>query len=221
MSREITYKYRINTWGIVRYRSVGKRKGYADLNFNRIINENSLKNLKKREEIKGLTKSGKKNIIQSVIWLTELANTKYYITKNGKRLYFKIQMLTLTFPQKEKTGAAAKECLNRWLSNARKTYGMENYVWRAERHKTGGIHFHIITDADFTLDRLLKSWNQILIKAGYTTVKSINSSDVKRFSKSSTYIAKYAGKEGDGETDRKSTRLNSSHSAKSRMPSSA
>ena len=42
---------------------------------------------------------------------------------------------------------------------------------------------------------------------GYTAFESI--------------MSEYCGKYRDWETDRKSTRLNSSHSAKSRMPSSA
>ena len=53
---------------------------------------------------------------------------------------------------------------------------------------------------------------------GYVT---LTDDDIDLFSKAIEVIDNFTPEYRDWETDRKSTRLNSSHSAKSRMPSSA
>lgn len=124
------------------------------------------------------------------------ANKKYYRSKKGFMLEFKLQMITLTF-KNHVDERISKKYLNTWLTNMRKTYGMQNYVWRMEFQKRGTVHFHIVTDADLTLDVTHKTWNQILERNGHFGAMEWNSTDVRRFNNYATYIAKYSGKEND------------------------
>lgn len=208
MAFEYSFKYNIHTYGITQSLSF-RKTSYSDVSYHlpdpghvlkdtKNINSNSLNNLSKGYTAKGLTASGRKNIIQSVEWLANLANYQYYISKKGFKIRFKIQMITLTFATPEKSGTAAKKCLNKWLTNMRKNQGLVNYVWRAERHKSGGIHFHIVTDSNLPLDVVMSAWNWIQKRDGYTDRADVNSTDVKRFNSASSYIAKYAGKLEDG-----------------------
>ena len=69
---------------------------------------------------------------------------------------------------------------------------------------------------DEILEQGLRKAKQAIYKAVWRQMKSLSVELVKRA------VEDYdSGKYRDWETDRKSTRLNSSHSAKSRMPSSA
>src|SRR5690606_25902706 len=54
-----------------------------------------------------------------------------------------------------------------------------------------------VTDCPLTLDITHKTWNQILEKNGHNGAMEWNSTDVKRFNKFTTYVAKYAGKDED------------------------
>ena len=85
---------------------------------------------------------------------------------------------------------------------------------------------------DYNLSDVVNSLNSYVVSIGKINLKGLSSDDIQKkleevlgaeFDK----IAKFSVKGlddlhyRDWETDRKSTRLNSSHSAKSRMPSSA
>ena len=55
-----------------------------------------------------------------------------------KKLYF----YTITFP-KNAPDQVAYKCLNSWLTSVRQAYKLSDYIWIAERQKSGTIHFHI------------------------------------------------------------------------------
>lgn len=58
--------------------------------------------------------------------------------KGSKQLYF----YTISFP-KNITDSTAYKCLNSWLTSIRTAYKLSDYIWIAERQKSGTIHFHI------------------------------------------------------------------------------
>lgn len=123
---------------------------------------------------------------------------KTYITKKGKQMSYKLQLITLTFAGNldEKT---SKKLLNNMLTALKKSHNLKNYVWKIELTKKGRIHYHIVTDSDLTLEITTKLWNQQLAKIGQKGKAEFNSTDIKRFSRHTTYIAKYLGKNEENE----------------------
>ena len=109
-------------------------------------------------------------IKEKVTWLYELAKNKTVTTTGGKTLYsFKMNFITLTLPsvQQHDTAQITSICLNQFLVECSKKFGLTNYVWRLEFQKNGNVHYHIATDCfiDYTSCKLI--WNRCLSKLGY------------------------------------------------------
>jgi len=109
-------------------------------------------------------------IKEKVTWLYELAKNKTVTTTGGKTLYsFKMNFITLTLPsvQQHDTAQITSVCLNQFLVECTKKFGLQNYVWRLEFQKNGNVHYHIATDCfiDYTSCKLI--WNRCLSKLGY------------------------------------------------------
>ena len=109
-------------------------------------------------------------IKEKVTWLYELAKNKTVTTTSGKTLYsFKMNFITLTLPsiQQHDTAQITSICLNQFLVECSKKFGLTNYVWRLEFQKNGNVHYHIATDCfiDYTSCKLI--WNRCLSKLGY------------------------------------------------------
>lgn len=206
-----SFHYNLNLWGVSRYYRAPKKAIHnieerlaqaSDISTSYAQKEVQQQNLSSGFKNSGdVSAHSRREIINRVRLLALLAKPKEYRTKKGKTITFLIQMITLTFkkdvPEKE-----AKKMLNTWLTNMRKTYGMENYVWRAELTQKGRIHFHIITDADLTMDITHSTWRKILVSNGYAGYSQDNATDVRRFNNVFAYIAKYAGKKEKNKTER-------------------
>ena len=80
-----------------------------------------------------------------------------------------------------------------------------------------GNHYVIIGSEQYNKERVINSLNRLHQKKNIDTIAVSNKKGVAEYAKEWAIDNGYR----DWETDRKSTRLNSSHSAKSRMPSSA
>lgn len=109
-------------------------------------------------------------IKEKVTWLYELAKNKTVTTTGGKTLYsFRMNFITLTLPsvQEHDTAQITSICLNQFLVECSKKFGLTNYVWRLEFQKNGNVHYHIATDCfiDYTSCKLI--WNRCLNKLGY------------------------------------------------------
>ncbi|CAM1344241.1 rolling circle replication-associated protein [Tenacibaculum amylolyticum] len=84
--------------------------------------------------------------------------------KTGQYVVF----VTLTIPGKQiHSDKEIKLLQTRYIENLQKTYGVKYYVWKAETHKSGNIHFHLLLDKwiHWTVHR--KLWNKQLDKLGY------------------------------------------------------
>jgi hypothetical protein len=112
----------------------------------------------------------RRKVSKAVEYLIFLASDKKLpATAHGKSLNFKISFITLTLSSEQRhTDNEIKEkLLNQFLIEARKKWGVKNYIWRAEKQKNGNIHFHILSDKFLPWNELRQVWNRIQNKLGY------------------------------------------------------
>lgn len=127
---------------------------------------------------------------------------RYYCQSNDFDFFW-----TLTFDD-EKVNSRdypyAKKQLRAWLKYQRETYGKFDYIFVAELHKSGRIHFHGITNGFNPLliearspktNRLIKKnglqiYNAPTWKKGFSTVSKIQDKN-----KTANYISKYITKD--------------------------
>lgn len=57
-----------------------------------------------------------------------------------------------------------QDVLNHYLTVLRNSYGVRNYLWKAEAQRNGNIHFHVIIDKFIHWGSLQYRWNQCLCK---------------------------------------------------------
>jgi len=141
-------------------------------------------------------------------YLLYFANDKVLPTNaHGKQYHFKIAFITLTLPsmQTHSDNQLKSDCLDSFLTEIRKGYGVKNYLWRAEKQKNGNIHFHIVVDRFIPHWQIKNRWNRILERLGYVTRfaekhghNDPNSTDVhslKHVLNALAYLMKYATKD--------------------------
>jgi hypothetical protein len=122
------------------------------------------------------------------------------------RLYKRLSFVTLTFVN-EVTDRQGIKVLGAFLDNVKREDIDFQYLWVAERQKNGNIHFHLITNKFWNIDRWWRCWlnvqaNNAIIprnenfKPGSAfDVKKIISNDIKGVG---NYLTKYVTK-NDGE----------------------
>ena len=140
------------------------KKDLADMGIS--INRMPKENLHNYE----ISKKAASRIKEKISWLYNLSKNQTITTHNNKILYsFKMNFLTLTLPsiQQHTTDKINSECLNQFITECNKKFGMKNYVWRLEFQKNGNAHYHIATDTYIEYWQCKKIWNRILNKLGY------------------------------------------------------
>lgn len=97
---------------------------------------------------------------------------KSYTFKSGKKIFINddnpyfnalpccIQSVDFNYTDKY----IKHELLNHFLTDLRRTYHVDSYVWRAETQENGNIHFHITTNQFIYLSDLRNLWNKVLGK---------------------------------------------------------
>lgn len=163
-----------------------------------------------KQNYKGeINQKSKSKIISAVNLLFDISSRQYFINKyTGKRNYFKINFITLTLSSSQmliEDRIIKKECLEWWLSYARRKFNLKHYVWKAERQKNGNLHFHLTTNCFIDVDKLRESWNLAQNRIGFIDLFNLkhnhhnpNSTDIKIVNSKNaigSYIAKYIGKE--------------------------
>lgn len=203
--------YSVNPYYLSRFIVTEKKYRYnQDLSkvYTNQVKNISLENLNKGfKKGKGLSKQSIRKIKEALGWLEFIALPKIYTTKKGKKIKFKIQMITLTLSGKQKhtDKYITSKMLGKFLNNLRNNYNLRNYIWRAERQKNGNLHYHIVTDCGIGYFTVLKIWNKIQEKEGYLEEYRKkykkdypNSVDILRMDINkggADYIAKYNTKE--------------------------
>jgi len=117
-----------------------------------------------------LSMKASKRIGLAIDWLLFIAtNKKIFSKKLGKYFQFKINFVTLTLSsnQVHPDNEIKSKLLNQFITEARKKWGVKNYLWRAEPQRNGNIHFHVVTDKFIPWDELRETWNRIQNKLGY------------------------------------------------------
>jgi hypothetical protein len=171
---------------------------------------NSRDNLCCNKRKTDISPSAKKRLNRAVSWLAQLSSQKKVFSKKHNSTFsFKCSFITLTLPslQVHDDNIIKKELLNCFLTYARTTWGVSNYVWRAEKQANGNIHFHIMTDTFIVYWAIRKAWNRICEKLGYVSAfaarypgRTPNSTDVhsvRNIKDIRKYIGKYMTKEND------------------------
>ena len=102
--------------------------------------------------------------IDNLTTMTLLNYDKRLSPQNQNYLTF----VTLTLPSIQKhSDTIIRKAQTRFIENMQKTYGVTNYVWKAETQKNGNIHFHILMDMWVCHKVVRKVWNYQLNKLGY------------------------------------------------------
>lgn len=117
-----------------------------------------------------ISKRAAARIRKSVSWLLYISNDKTVLnSSHGKRFKFKLSFITLTLASKQlhDDKIIKTRCLNQFLIEARKKWGVVHYIWRAEPQINGNIHFHIVCDKFIPWSELRDCWNRIQNKLGY------------------------------------------------------
>ena len=118
-----------------------------------------------------MTKSGKKTIERRLTaWLLAMEsynNTRIhkYKTKPHKPVFI---TLTLSDTQKHDDYFIKRNMLQVFLKDLNYNFGIVNYFWKAEKQKSGNIHFHILVDRFIEMGHIQEVWNRIQRKNGYT-----------------------------------------------------
>lgn len=200
------YKLKFNANNIVQTKVVEWSDGSL-----RQYNKKSLKNLKNNKTKGIISKSSQVKLKRCINWLIiSSKQKKVYSLKQCQAFKFKVNFITLTIPPqadglvKEKD---FKQLINTWLTYQRKYSGLNNYVWKVEKHKDNRLHIHILTDTFIHHKRVRYNWNLILLRAGLlehhysihgnynppsTEIKS-----VKKVRNLAAYMVKYLCKSND------------------------
>ena len=117
-----------------------------------------------------ISKSSKKKMLRSINSMYMLSVPRTIAMKNKKFIYnYRMSFITLTLPSKQQHSDVEikKRCLNQFLVELRKAYGIKNYLWKAELQKNNNIHFHLLVDQYIDFQALRRRWNRILNKLEY------------------------------------------------------
>lgn len=148
--------------------------------------------------------------------LNDLILNWFYIVKSAKGKNDSwdkyLAFITLTLPSKQvhSDREIKRKCLNTFLIYAARKWGVNTYIWKAEKQKNGNIHFHIIVNRFCPHQEVKQVWNDILKPLGYIEAyqkkngqKEPNSTDVHGLYKDKknqpignlgAYMAKYVSK---------------------------
>jgi hypothetical protein len=143
--------------------------------------------------------------------LAAISPTKFFLHPSTlKKIPFRLSFITLTLSAIQGANSDYKikqQLLNHFLVHARRSFGMQHYIWKAEPQKNGNIHFHIVTNIFIRHEVLRDSWNNIQKKLGFIDLFNDkyhhinpNSTDIHsvfKIKKLGAYVAKYLSKNDD------------------------
>ncbi|WP_026726523.1 rolling circle replication-associated protein [Flavobacterium sasangense] len=108
---------------------------------------------------------GKQIIAKQQNFTTQYQKSKVY----QNTVQYKLTFITLTLPSKQihSDNEIKSKCLNQFLIELKKNYGVSRYIWKAEKQENNNIHFHIIADKYIKWKEIRECWNRIVNKLGY------------------------------------------------------
>jgi hypothetical protein len=101
-----------------------------------------------------------------VNWIEALQHSPY--NDKGHKIQYPT-FVTLTLPSKQihTDKELHQKALNRYITQLKRSYQVEQYLWRAERQQNGNIHYHIIIDKYVHYKAIRYQWNKIMQDLGY------------------------------------------------------
>lgn len=128
------------------------------------INSFSLDNLKRPKSSLNLSASAKRLMRDSINSIYMLSPARTIFRKNRNPIYnYRMSFITLTLPSEQtESDTQVKEYLNLFLTDLRRVYNLQNYVWRAEIQQNGNLHFHLVIDVYIDYNVLLNYWLKAL-----------------------------------------------------------
>jgi hypothetical protein len=119
-----------------------------------------------------ISKTAEHKINRAIDYLTYLAQPKRLpYTQHGKGLLFRLNFITLTLSSEQihSDHEIMLRVFSPFLQSLRQKWHVSNYIWRAERQSSGGIHYHIVTDRFIPWNELRNVWNRYQQTLGYVT----------------------------------------------------
>ena len=119
-----------------------------------------------------ISKTAERKINRAIDYLTYLAQPKRLpYTKHGKGLLFRLNFITLTLSSEQihTDHEIMLRIFSPFLNSLRQKWHVTNYIWRAERQASGGIHYHIVTDRFIPWNELRNVWNKHQQSLSYIT----------------------------------------------------
>lgn len=129
-------------------------------------------NLKKESYAGILTEPVKRKILNKLdTWLSLVSCYNQNKVKKFQRKQTYITFLTVTLAEKQikSDKEIQKQVLSQYIDKLKYHFGIENYLWRAERQDNGNIHYHILLDRYADKQKLQNLWNKTLKKTGLLT----------------------------------------------------
>lgn len=111
-----------------------------------------------------MSNSAKRLMRDSINSIFMLSTPRTIYRKNRNPIYnYRMSFITLTLPSlQSETDVEVKEYLNLFLTDLRRVYNIQNYVWRAELQENGNLHFHLVIDKYVDYNILLNYWLKAL-----------------------------------------------------------
>lgn len=131
-------------------------------------------NLLREKTSVNLSANSKRTIRDSIFAMYQLSKPRTVKAVNGKFIYnFRQSFVTLTLPSEQvHSDVELKKCLNHFLTNIRRAFKVENYVWKAELQKNENIHFHLSFDKYIHFQAIRYYWLLAIKPLGYVDAYS-------------------------------------------------
>lgn len=177
-----------------------------------------------------MTAHSRKRVMRAVDMMLQ-RNPKRRIQNpiTGNEHDFQVGFVTLTIPDPKPVDASwsHKELLEPFLRTARRKWGVEDYIWKAELQQRGQLHYHITWTQFVDFTQIRNAWNNLLHKhrlsddyAKRFRTFHPNSTDVHavwRIKNLKAYLAKYIAKETQNQKSIKAKVWDCSKSLKKAM----
>lgn len=114
----------------------------------------------------------RRKITRAIDYLVYMAQPKKLPhTRHGKGLHFYLNFVTLTLSSEQihSDHEIMSRVFRPFLMALDRKWKVRNYVWRAERQASGGLHYHIVTDRFIPWNELRNVWNRCQQNLGYVT----------------------------------------------------
>ena len=163
------------------FQTSGSQKGWDNLkdntNYFGELSPHSHKRLRNTIDYMIYLSNEKKIYGKEIIAKSQKETTDYQKGKKYKNpVKYKLTFITLTLPsaQVHSDQQIKSKCLNHFLTDLRRKWKVEMYIWKAEKQENGNIHFHILADKYIKWQEIKIRWNQICEKLDYVSVYQKN-----------------------------------------------